>query len=440
MASVRASGAMGCFTWLARGVSGPFRRMKSFFWRWAPRFAKLQDKGNEGQIRELEERLSVEKQKRLEAERQNVEIRKRLEQECGGNKARVSHRRVLSLQGVVWQYEDEDGEVWHTMPLPPEGNDEMHELYLRFLHDPDLKETRVATVYSAGVTSEVDFHLMQQTRCDTKMVRKIRMLLGVPAGWTTPAAALLLQGNHIESLFVEVSDKGFLSRVQDILRLTGHARDASKGCSCMQRAQVKSVYRIENWRLWEGYKLRREALRKQHDSCNVVVTPVPLDLDEFDGGSLTYTMTRSQDFFCCSEELACDINEKILLHGTSWHKATLIALNGFDHRTCARCMYGCGTYFAASACKSHQYSAPCNEGKRTLIISRVALGDAYVAKEVIKERRPPVRNAAWGDTYDSIVVEPGPVQGHQQGRQIHQEFVIFNNQQAYPAFVVQYEC
>ena len=161
-------------------------------------------------------------------------------------------------------------------------------------------------------------------------------------------------------------------------------------------------------------------------------------------------MTRYQDYFDCSEPLACDINEKILLHGTTWHNANMIALNGFDHRTCQCGMYGDGTYFASSACKSHQYAPPCysyasyacgSQGERTLIISRVALGDAYLAKTTLEEeRRPPLRNTACGDTCDSIVVEPGPVLGHPSGRQIHQEVVIFDNQQAYPAFVVQYDC
>ena len=394
-------------------------------------------------LRNLRDKVKQQERDLSDERRKTHELEERLS--VWESNVRGAHRAVSSLQGVVWQYEDEGD--WHTMP--PEGNDQMHQLYLRYLHDPDPEheETRVATVYSAGVPREVDFHLMQQTRCGTKMVRRIRMLLGVPAEWTTPAAALLQQGNWVRPLYVQVSDQDFLSKVRDILRLTGHAGDASQGCSCMQQAQVKSAYRIENLRLWHGFKLRREALRKQHDSLKVTVTPVALDLDEFDAGGLLRIMTRYQDYFNCSEPLARDVNEKILLHGTTWHNANMIALNGFDHRTCECGMYGDGTYFASSACKSHQY-APAggsyfcgSKGERTLIISRVALGDAYLAMETLEEeRRPPLRNAACGDTYDSIVVEPGPMLGHPDGRQIHQEFVIFDNQQAYPAFVVQYEC
>ncbi|CAK9084155.1 unnamed protein product [Durusdinium trenchii] len=110
-------------------------------------------------------------------------------------------------------------------------------------------------------------------------------------------------------------------------------------------------------------------------------------------------------------------------------------------------MYGEGVYFASAACKAHQYtcedhkSGCCCKRERTLIIARVALGDAYVTRETRKkERRPPVRNCAFGITYDSIVVNPGPFQGHHNPNsiQVHQEFVLCDREQAYPCYVVQY--
>ena len=77
------------------------------------------------------------------------------------------------------------------------------------------------------------------------------------------------------------------------------------------------------------------------------------------------------------------------------------------------------------------------------IKSRVALGpfsenkDSYDATETRKnERRPPVRSDLSG-TYDSIVVKPGMIKGHHK-QQIHQEYVTFDKEQAYPCYVVQY--
>lgn len=121
--------------------------------------------------------------------------------------------------------------------------------------------------------------------------------------------------------------------------------------------------------------------------------------------------------------------------------------NGFDPRLCHRGMYGKGVYFASAACKSHQYTCLNPEHtwactckvERTLIIARVALGDAYhTTKTMWKEQRPPQKDK-FGAVYDSVVVNPGYIKGHGKERQIHQEFVIFDKEQAYPAYVVQYE-
>lgn len=74
-----------------------------------------------------------------------------------------------------------------------------------------------------------------------------------------------------------------------------------------------------------------------------------------------------------------------------------------------------------------------------MIIARVTLGDAYAAEKTRrKERRPPVRDSALGLLYDSVVVNPGPIDGHHNETQTHQEFVICDGKQAYPCYVVQY--
>ena len=196
------------------------------------------------------------------------------------------------------------------------------------------------------------------------------------------------------------------------------------------------------------YKKRREALRQEHASYNVCLKQrAHLGCDA--SGS---ALALNQSVFDCGEALAEDVDEKILLHGTSWESANDIVQNGFDNRISHRCLYGDGVYFASEACKSHQYTchlpgsthrSGCNcRHERTLIIARVALGDPYLAREVAEHRperrRPPVKSGKQGVTYDSIIVNPGPIRGHPQREQVHQEFVLFDREQAYPCFVVQY--
>ena len=151
------------------------------------------------------------------------------------------------------------------------------------------------------------------------------------------------------------------------------------------------------------YKNRREALRQEHASYNVCLKQhAHLGCDA--SGS---TLALNQSVFDCGEALAEDVDEKILLHGTSWESANIIVQNGFDNRVSHRGLYGDRNYFASEACKSHQYTCQvhkpgCNcRHERTLIIARVALGDPYLAREVEcrpgpERRRPPVKSEKQG--------------------------------------------
>ena len=342
---------------------------------------------------------------------------------------------VVLSHGAYWQYEM-DGS-WHT--LPPEGNDKMLEAYLQYLHH--VPGSRYVIITSGGVGRIVDFELMQQRHATTSKVRKVRILPGVPAQWVTKTEALLLQqGSDLKVFFVEANDPKIHDSVQKILQSTGHVEDSSTRCSCMRRAKILSVHRIENFRLWHRYMARLAAMRQEHASNNINVASAALDLDGH--GKIT---TELQSIFDCGEALAHDLDEKILLHGTSWENAGSIVQNGFDNRICQRGMYGAGVYFAGAGCKSHQYTCAqhfhlcCGcDCERTLIIARVALGDAALATETrYHERRPPVRNNSSG-THDSIVVHPGLITGHHSQNQVHQEYVIFDREQAYPSYVVQY--
>ena len=213
----------------------------------------------------------------------------------------------------------------------------------------------------------------------------------------------------------------------------------------MRRAQIRSVHRIENTRLWHRYKARLNAMRQDHVAAYAAVGWAALDLD-----GDNHIMEASQQDLDCGEKLADDVDEKILLHGASWDKANSIVREGFDHRTCEGGLYGAGVYFACAACKSHQYTCEkpnhrkcCGcRCERTLIIARVALGDAFVTRETMKNaRRPPDTHDVSGNftgACDPIVVAPGPISGHHNPQQIHQEFVIFDREQAYPCYVVQY--
>ena len=73
-----------------------------------------------------------------------------------------------------------------------------------------------------------------------------------------------------------------------------------------------------------------------------------------------------------------------------------------------------------------------------MIVSRVIVGDPWYANKVDSyQRLPPVRKGT-KKRHDSVIAKPGPMPGHQQNLQAHQEVVVFGNAQAYPSFIVQY--
>eukprot|EP00438_Fugacium_kawagutii_P003649 Skav224219 [mRNA] locus=scaffold939:1040355:1043180:- [translate_table: standard] len=384
-------------------------------------------------LNQLRKTLTGEQAKRKDAENLCASLQEQLRAMSEENeklKAQLQVQKSASAisSGASWQYEM-DGS-WHE--FAPEANEKMHQAYLKY-HGGQDPNSRFASISSAGVARTVDFERMEQKHPATQKVRPIRLLTGVPPQWTSPPADLLQQRNDLRSFYKEVTDQDIWSSILSILQTTGHALTNANlwpifapltDCSCMGKAEIRSVHRIENNRLWHRYKARLSAMRQDHATYNVAVGPAQLDLDGPPG-----IMTGLQGIFDCGEGLALDVDEKILLHGTSWDNANAIVREGFDHRTCQNAYYGAGVYFACAACKSHQYT--CEQHKpscrckheRTLIIARVALGDAYVATETRRQdRRPPVRSDASGTatgTYDSIVVNPGVVKGHFNAQQAH---------------------
>ena len=79
-----------------------------------------------------------------------------------------------------------------------------------------------------------------------------------------------------------------------------------------------------------------------------------------------------------------------------------------------------------------------NVEMRTLIVSRVVAGDPWYADKVDRTLRLPPERAGTKRKHDSVIAKPGPMPEHSNGMQTHQEFVLFDNAQAYPAFIVQY--
>eukprot|EP00411_Alexandrium_monilatum_P028901 CAMPEP_0175384036 /NCGR_PEP_ID=MMETSP0095-20121207/28134_1 /TAXON_ID=311494 /ORGANISM="Alexandrium monilatum, Strain CCMP3105" /LENGTH=505 /DNA_ID=CAMNT_0016682439 /DNA_START=36 /DNA_END=1551 /DNA_ORIENTATION=+ len=190
-------------------------------------------------------------------------------------------------------------------------------------------------------------------------------------------------------------------------------------CNVFQSGvQIMRALRVENWHLWSKYCSHRQQVKFDLAKYGLAVDAAALRLP---AAVVSFELWQGD----------CDasVGEHFLFHGTVFETAVQIALEGFDFRLSRPGYYGQGTYFASQACKSHKYTA---DGLRTLIVSRVVVGDFAVAEKVDREcRRPPLRPGT-PRCCDSVVAKAGPMPGHSRGEQTHQEFVIFDKFQAYP--------
>jgi hypothetical protein len=131
-----------------------------------------------------------------------------------------------------------------------------------------------------------------------------------------------------------------------------------------------------------------------------------------------------------------EINEVFLFHGTpTAETGRTIAEQGFDERVAnLGGLYGAGSYFADSLCKSNQYTG--SNMSRTFLICRVLMGWPFCTNTTHNDskrptRRPPENSS--GRVYDSIFAQSGVANN---GSQEQNEYVLFKGDQVYPEFLV----
>lgn len=158
---------------------------------------------------------------------------------------------------------------------------------------------------------------------------------------------------------------------------------------------IDSIQRVQNCFLWDKYKRKKEHMSRK--------------LSE-------------------QERL---VNERHLFHGTSHSSIDAICKHNFDPRLSGKhaTIYGQGSYFARKAKYSHRY-APCSpSGHHYVFLSKVLVGKSTPG--ICTFRRPPalVPEDPASDLYDSCV----------DSLRDPQIYVIFDNDQCYPYFIIKYE-
>ncbi|KAM4749226.1 protein mono-ADP-ribosyltransferase TIPARP-like [Rhinophrynus dorsalis] len=123
--------------------------------------------------------------------------------------------------------------------------------------------------------------------------------------------------------------------------------------------------------------------------------------------------------------------ERHLFHGTDNSLVEAICKQNFDPRVCGKngTVYGRGCYFAKEASYSHGYSVATSDGHYFMFLAKVLIGRPAVGNPL--HRRPPPLNPddPASPLYDSCA-----------SRMNHPDiFVLFDNDQFYPYFMIKYQ-
>ena len=185
---------------------------------------------------------------------------------------------------------------------------------------------------------------------------------------------------------------------------------------------VRTVWRLQNDRLWVYYASNRSLMRPATGLLTppAVTSTMPVSDAEAAADPLRAFLTSAQ----CG--LNRGVNECFLFHGTSPQAVTIICEQGFDERVCSlHGNYGAGVYFAEKASKALAYVTRDAATKCGYVfISRVCLGNVhkYEASTDSNLRRAP-RDS------DAVVGTPS--------KSAAREFIVYDRRQTFPEYLIE---
>ncbi|KAJ7403292.1 poly (ADP-ribose) polymerase family, member 14 [Pitangus sulphuratus] len=157
-----------------------------------------------------------------------------------------------------------------------------------------------------------------------------------------------------------------------------------------QSFRIEKIERVQNPYFWKAYQIKKREMDNKNGNTN---------------------------------------NERLLFHGTSKESLTLINNRGFDRSYAGMhaANFGNGTYFAVNANYSAHdtYSKPDTNGKKYMYLARVLVGEYSQGKKgsITPEPKNPSNSIDLYDSSTDNVNQPSM-------------FVIFNDIQAYPEYLI----
>mmetsp|Transcript_6872 Transcript_6872/g.17564 ORF Transcript_6872/g.17564 Transcript_6872/m.17564 type:complete len:486 (-) Transcript_6872:378-1835(-) len=203
-----------------------------------------------------------------------------------------------------------------------------------------------------------------------------------------------------------------------------------KGAAMPKSLKIVKVKRNENLQLWQKYTAGRYGIQNTHGHRCV-------SLDGVYGGKVLTLADLPPEV---KRELNPRVNEHFLWHGTNPVAADAICKTGFDLARAgsnAGSMYGPGTYFAECSSKSDEYANSSNvgiyDGMCCLLLCRVVLGEVQMLTNAGEAVHGIVKTSMESGMYDSVLGNRQAAVG------TYREFVVYQEDQMYPEYVVIYE-
>merc|ERR1712187_4673 len=137
--------------------------------------------------------------------------------------------------------------------------------------------------------------------------------------------------------------------------------------------------------------------------------------------------------------LETDCNEFMLFHGTKPSACEAICKSDFMVKMAganAGTLYGPGIYFGENSSKSDEYASDgptgIYKGLYAMLLCRVTCGRMLYTDAVSPDTNGIVQKCTVTQQYDSVLGD------REKARNTYREFIVFNNDQAYPEYVIIY--
>lgn len=206
-----------------------------------------------------------------------------------------------------------------------------------------------------------------------------------------------------------------------------------RGFTPVKKLQVIHVQQNANPKLWQNYVLAREKIKKkmtEHDVITAATSDV-LDRINAKAGRSDKPLLGSLDE---------SVNEFLLFHGTKPSACDNICKSDFMVSlagTSAGSLYGPGIYFGENSSKSDEYATDDASGiykdLYAMLLCRVTCGRMLYTEEVSPDKQTLVdKCTSKGADFNSVLGDREKAKG------TYRELVLFNNDQAYPEYVVIY--